>query len=59
MAPVTKNELKLVDELELMLERVKGTGVVIIQTNLGDIQVELFCQQVSLNILLLFILLII
>ncbi|KXN73055.1 cyclophilin-like protein [Conidiobolus coronatus NRRL 28638] len=46
IAPITKNELKLVDELELMLERVKGTGVVIIQTNLGDIQVELFCQQV-------------
>ncbi|RIB09750.1 peptidyl-prolyl cis-trans isomerase-like 2 [Gigaspora rosea] len=45
MTPVTVNENALIDEEEFMFKEIKAKGYVRIMTNLGNLNVELFCDK--------------
>ncbi|KAJ2808576.1 cyclophilin peptidyl-prolyl cis-trans isomerase Cyp8 [Coemansia guatemalensis] len=45
MAPVTKNDAELIDAEEYMFARIKGKGYVRLCTNMGDINLELYCDK--------------
>ncbi|CAG8810439.1 27983_t:CDS:2, partial [Racocetra persica] len=45
MTPVTVNENALIDEDEFMFKEIKAKGYVRITTNLGNLNVELFCDK--------------
>ncbi|KAJ2156743.1 cyclophilin peptidyl-prolyl cis-trans isomerase Cyp8 [Coemansia sp. RSA 552] len=45
MAPVTQNESEVVDPEDYMFARIKAKGYVRISTSLGDINMELHCDQ--------------
>lgn len=46
VAPVTRNEAARVDDLEYMLGRIKQPGYLRLVTNLGDLNLELYCDKV-------------
>ncbi len=46
MTPVTENENALVDEEEFMFKEIKEKGYARIITNLGSLNIELFCDKV-------------
>ncbi|KAJ1898145.1 cyclophilin peptidyl-prolyl cis-trans isomerase Cyp8 [Coemansia sp. IMI 209127] len=45
MAPVTRNESGLIDSEEYMFSRIKDKGYARLSTNLGDLNLELFCHK--------------
>ncbi|RIA96928.1 cyclophilin-like domain-containing protein [Glomus cerebriforme] len=45
MTPVTENENALVDEEEFMFKEIKEKGYARIMTNLGSLNIELFCDK--------------
>ncbi|KAJ1727969.1 cyclophilin peptidyl-prolyl cis-trans isomerase Cyp8 [Coemansia sp. Benny D160-2] len=45
MAPVTRNEAELVGSEEYMFPRIKDKGYVRVSTNLGSLNLELFCHK--------------
>ncbi|CAG8571872.1 11961_t:CDS:10 [Funneliformis caledonium] len=45
MTPVTENENALVDEEEFMFKEIKEKGYARIVTNLGNLNIELFCDK--------------
>ncbi|KAJ1762655.1 cyclophilin peptidyl-prolyl cis-trans isomerase Cyp8 [Coemansia sp. RSA 1807] len=45
VAPVTKNESELIDDEEYMFARIKSKGYARLVTNLGDINIELYCDK--------------
>lgn len=45
--PVTKTEREMIDEEDFMFEQIKAKGYVRITTNLGDLNVELYCDKVG------------
>ncbi|CAG8719609.1 12862_t:CDS:2, partial [Gigaspora rosea] len=47
MTPVTVNENALIDEEEFMFKEIKAKGYVRIMTNLGNLNVELFCDKIQ------------
>jgi len=46
MTPVTENENALIDEEEFMFKEIKEKGYARIVTNLGNLNIELFCDKV-------------
>ncbi|KAJ1984403.1 cyclophilin peptidyl-prolyl cis-trans isomerase Cyp8 [Dimargaris verticillata] len=44
VAPVTASEAATLDSEEVMFSRIKGKGYVRLQTSLGDLNLELFCD---------------
>jgi hypothetical protein len=42
---VTKNAAAIASDDEVLISRVKGTGYAQIKTSLGDLNVELYCQD--------------
>lgn len=46
MTPITENENALVDEEEFMFKEIKERGYARIITNLGSLNIELFCDKV-------------
>ncbi|KAJ1995363.1 cyclophilin peptidyl-prolyl cis-trans isomerase Cyp8 [Coemansia spiralis] len=45
MVPITQNESELIDTEEYMFSRIKSKGYVRVSTNMGDINIELFCDK--------------
>ncbi|KAJ1667814.1 cyclophilin peptidyl-prolyl cis-trans isomerase Cyp8 [Coemansia sp. RSA 1813] len=45
MAPVTRNESELIGSEEYMFPRIKNKGYARVSTNLGDLNLELFCHK--------------
>ncbi|CAG8524599.1 1281_t:CDS:10 [Diversispora eburnea] len=45
--PVTENENALIDKEEFMFKEIKSKGYVRIVTNLGNLNVELFCEKIQ------------
>jgi peptidyl-prolyl cis-trans isomerase-like 2 len=48
--PVTSNTRALIDEEEFMFKQIKKKGYVRLVTNLGNLNLELFCDEVSKNL---------
>ncbi|CAG8452438.1 8532_t:CDS:10 [Dentiscutata erythropus] len=47
MTPVTVNENALIDEEEFMFKEIKAKGYARVTTNLGNLNVELFCDKIQ------------
>lgn len=45
MNPFTKTEVAKIDPVEYMIKHARGTGYATLQTNLGDINVQLYCTE--------------
>ena len=48
MNPITINEAALIDDNEYMYSKIKAKGYVTLKTNLGDLNFEIFCDQVNI-----------
>lgn len=47
VSPQTKNERLLWDDMEILFSKITKKGYVKVYTTLGDLVLELFCDQVS------------
>ena len=47
MTPVTENENMLLDKEEFMFKEIKAKGYARIVTNMGNLNIELFCDKVG------------
>ncbi|KAI7953860.1 hypothetical protein MJO28_006407 [Puccinia striiformis f. sp. tritici] len=45
LTPITKTEVEIIDEEDFMFSHIKEKGYVKISTNLGDLNVELYCDR--------------
>jgi peptidyl-prolyl cis-trans isomerase-like protein 2 len=47
LTPHTKNERAVMEDMEFMFSNIRKKGSLKLHTTLGDIQIILFCDQVS------------
>ncbi|KAG0147455.1 hypothetical protein CROQUDRAFT_76495 [Cronartium quercuum f. sp. fusiforme G11] len=45
LTPVTKTEIELIDEEDFMFQNIKDKGYLKISTNLGDLNLEMYCDR--------------
>lgn len=45
LTPVTKTEVEMIDEEDFMFQNIKDKGYLKISTNLGDLNMELYCDR--------------
>ncbi|EGG01056.1 uncharacterized protein MELLADRAFT_53693 [Melampsora larici-populina 98AG31] len=45
LTPVTKTEVEMIDEEDFMFQNIKDKGYLKISTNLGDLNIELYCDR--------------